>query len=330
MSLARDQAVGVYLRDRGIEDIYSSAPKYSLKNVEEICASIRAHKIDIVHLHGYGAAHFGRLAAAKCNVPNIVHEHAILKIKPQHFIIDWLLRNRTDLAIAVSEAVRDFIVKGRSVPSDRVRVIGNGVDLDRFIAKTADSRIRARQLVGIEEDVPVIGTVTRFREEKGNADLIRAFKRVHDRNDATKLVLVGDGELRQSLYELARDLGLESSVIWLGFRSDVEKIMPAFDVQAIPSWTEGYPLALAEAMAVGNALVATEVGGMRELGRNEINVLFVPPRSPAKLGDACMRLLKDRNLAHRISEEATETAKTMSIEISSKKILNVYEELMCP
>lgn len=328
LSLANDQLAGAYLSDRGVEVLYTTLPKYSPKTINEICRLISERDIDIVHLHGYGAAHFGRIAARRSNIKNIVHEHAFLRTKPQHFVIDWLLRNKTDLGVAVSESVREFMIKGRCVPVDRVRVVGNGVDLKHFGQKTIATTMEARKLIGVEPGSPVFGTVTRFREEKGNEYLISAFERIHDRVENARLVVIGDGELRESLRSMAVDLGIDGAIQWLGFRADVEKIMPAFDVHIIPSLTEGFPLALAEGMAIGNAMVVTNVGGMKEIGTDGENVVFVPPRDAAAIADACVRLIEDERTAKMLAANARVTAMQMSIGQSAQNMLDLYRELV--
>jgi len=328
LSLAQDQQIGDYLRERGIEVFFISSPRYSPKIVGEICKLIAERNIDIVHLHGYGAAHFGRIAARKSGVKNVVHEHAALKVKPQHYLLDRLLREKTDIAVAVSESVRDFMIDGRNIPADRIRVIGNGVDLTRFPEKTPTAIREARDLIEVGPDVPLIGTVTRFREEKGNEFLIAAFEQIHSRFNDARLVVIGDGELRESLHKLASQKNIGGAVRWLGFRSDLEKLMPAFDVHVIPSLTEGFPLALAEGMAVGNAMVVTEVGGMKEIGSDRENVLFVPSCDSAAIAEACISLLEDRQFAQKLAHNARRSAESMSIDQSAKRIVNVYMELL--
>jgi glycosyltransferase involved in cell wall biosynthesis len=328
LSLAQDEQIGGYLRERGIKDFYTSSPRYSPKIIGEICKVIAERDTNIVHLHGYGAAHFGRIAARQSGVKNVVHEHAALKVKPQHFVLDWLLREKTDIAVAVSESVRDFMIKGRNIPADRIRVIGNGVDLVRFPQKTSTSVQVARDLIEVGPDIPLIGTVTRFREEKGNEFLIAAFERIRSRFNNARLVVIGDGELRESLHRMARQKNVDDAVHWLGFRSNLEKLMPAFDVHVIPSLTEGFPLALAEGMSVGNAMVVTEVGGMKEIGNDRENLLFVPSRDSAAIAEACISLLENRQLAQKLAHNARRSAESMSIDQSAKRIVNVYRELL--
>lgn len=328
LSLANDKEVATYLESRDVPTSFANCAKHSLKNIEEIVAYVAGRHCDLVHLHGYGAAHFGRIAAARAGVPNIVHEHAVLKVKPQHYLIDRLLRNKTDAAIAVSEYVREFMIKSRSIPADRIRVIGNGIDITRFRPPPAEEILNVRRELGIPIGAKIIGTVTRFRAEKGNEYLIRAFQQIRSEFDDAVLVIIGEGPDGKALHELAESLGIGDYVHWLGFRKDVNTLMPIFDVHVIPSFTEGFPLALAEGMAVGNAMVVTEVGGMREIGEDQSNVLFVPPANEKRIADACCKLLKDTDFANAMSKRGVRSAQDMSIEASSSKIYAFYEELI--
>lgn len=328
LSLAQDQEVGDYLRKRGIEDHYCSHRKFSPRIVREIGEYAAARKVDLVHLHGYGAAHFGRLAARKSGLRNVVHEHAVLKVKPQHYVIDRLLRSMTDAAVAVSENVKEFMIKGRSIPADRIRVIGNGIDLSRFREKTPADIVSARGIMGLSMETPVVGVVTRFREEKGTDDLLKAFGLIRRKVPNAHLVVIGDGPLKEALRKLAEEENLAGAVSWLGFRQDVERIMPAFNVQVIPSLSEGFGLALAEGMAIGNPMVATEVGGMQELGRDRQNLLFVPPRDPISIADACVALLTEPECARDVARGGLETAKSLDIAHSATAIFKLYQALL--
>ena len=328
LSLSNDRQVAGYLESRGVPTAFAGRSKLSPGNIGEIRRRVIEQDFDLVHLHGYGAAHFGRLAARQAAVPAVVHEHAVLKIKPQHYLADRLLRNATDAAVAVSDYVREFMVEARSIPPNLIRVIGNGVDLTRFRPLTRKEQDAARQSLNIDSGARIIGTVTRLREEKGNEFLIKALVDIRSECDDATLVIVGDGPDKEKLQHLARDLGIYDAIHWLGFRKDVERIMPIFDVHVIPSLTEGYPLALAEGMAVENTMVVTEVGGMREIGRDSDNVLFVPPSSGPDIAHACLKILNNRDIATAIAESGARTAREMGIGTSASRILELYRELL--
>lgn len=327
LSLAEDHSIAPYLEERGVPTFFAGQGKLSLGNISEIRRRIADGGFDLVHLHGYGAAHFGRLASRQAGVPNVVHEHAVLQVKPHHYLVDRLLRNKTDAAVAVSDYVRQFMIEGRSIPEERIRTIGNGVDLSRFQRSSAAEQTELKRSLGIG-DAKLIGTVTRFREEKGNKYLIESLAKLREARTDVELLLVGDGEDRSALESLAQSLGVFEKIHWLGFRDDVERVMSLFDIHVVPSLTEGYPLALAEGMAVGNAMVVTEVGGMREIGSNRDNVLFVPSQSGDAIAAACNELLNDQELAASIAASGERTAKDMGIDTSAARLVSLYRELL--
>ena len=319
---------GSYLEERGIKVHYLGFGKVSPANITGIAKLIESERADIVHLHGYSAANFGRIAARLKRVPNIVHEHAVLKVQPHQYIADKLLARLTDVAIAVSGNVKEFMIRSRSIPQHKIRTIGNGIQLDKYRKLHETLQQMKRHELGIDDEVKIVGTVTRLRDEKGNEYLIRALPMILEQGVDFILLIVGDGPLRGELERLVNDLGVESSVKFLGFRSDVPELLSLFDIQVIPSLTEGFPLCLAEAMAAENAVVATEVGGMKEIGRDGVTVLFVPPKDPQALAEKIVYLLNKDEIAAKLSEHAVSYSTTFSIKNSVKHLQQIYEEFV--
>jgi glycosyltransferase involved in cell wall biosynthesis len=219
------------------------------------------------------------------------------------------------------------MLHSRSIPQQKIRVIGNGIQLDKY--KRLDNSLRQRKCneLGIDADVKIVGTVTRLREEKGNEYLIRAVPVIMKQGVDFVLVIAGDGPLRANLERLVMDLGIENLVKFLGYRSDVSELLSLFDVQVIPSLTEGFPLSLAEAMAAGNAIVATEVGGMKEIGKDGETLLFVPPKDPKSMGEIVAYLLNNTDIAAKLSGNAVEYSKIFGIENSVVHLQQAYEDL---
>lgn len=327
-TLRNPDPAGSYLEDRGIKVHYLGYGKLSPANITGITKLIESEQADIVHLHGYSAANFGRIAAKLKGVPNIVHEHAVLTVQPHQYIADKLLARLTDVAIAVSDYVKDFMIHSRSVPQQKIRIIGNGIQLDKYRTLDEKQKQAKRHELGIEDNVKIIGTVTRLREEKGNEYLIRALPMVVEQGVDFILLIVGDGPLRGELEALVKDLGLQSFVRFLGFRSDVPALLSLFDVQVIPSLTEGFPLCMAEAMAAENAIVASEVGGMKEIGREGETVLFSPSKDSQSLAEKIIYLLNDKKLANKMAENALLYSEVFSIKNSVKLLENEYGKLL--
>jgi glycosyltransferase involved in cell wall biosynthesis len=327
-SLRSRDAASQRLEKSGVKMFYIDKGKYSLANVGALADIIRQEKIGLLHLHGYSAANFGRLAARQTGIPNVVHEWAVLKTLPHQFIVDRLLRGKTDVAVGVSESVREFLVQSRSVPRHKTRVVWNGVNLNNF--KTAEpGNVQAfREQFGITSQQKIIGTVTRLREEKGNRYFIEAAPQVLQEFPNARFVIVGDGPLREELAASAKKLNLEGKLHFAGFVSEVAVALAAMDIFVMASLTEGFPFALAEAMAAGKTVAVTNVGGMKEMVQHEENGLLVPPANSSALAGALVRLLKNPAESKQLGDAARRRSQEFSVERNVMALEAIYAELL--
>lgn len=319
---------GKFLEEKGISVYYLGQGKYSPKNIDAICNLIEAEKIDLVHLHGYSAGNFGRIAARKKGILNIVHEHAVLKIRPHQYIVDFLLRKHTDAAVTVSQAVKEFVIRGRNIPSHKIHVIGNGIKLEAFKKCGATENQNLRSALKIPENRRIVGTVTRLRSEKGVAVFIEAMPKIIAAFPDVFFLIVGDGPLRSQLEHLAEGLGLSKHLKFLGFRSDILALLSIFDIHVLSSLMEGFCLSLVEAMAVGNAIVASKVGGMREILEDEKTGLFVPPNNVEALSEKVLFLLENTNEASRLSQSAVRSSRKFCIQSSTDSLNQLYQQVL--
>lgn len=326
-SLRAKDAAGEYLEDHGLEVFYINKGKVSFANVSAIEGLINAHEIDVLHLHGYSSANFGRLAARRKNIPSVMHEHAILKVQPHQFVADWLLRNKTDVAVAVSTAVKDFLMTGRSVPQEKIQVIWNGINLEAYRRTHTQSAAQFRARFATREQ-KLIGMVGRLRAEKGNRYFIQAAREILQNAPEARFVLVGEGEERAQLEQLTSELGLREKLHFDGFVNDVQAALNACDVVVIPSLREGFGLILAEAMAAACPIVATRVGGMVEMAQHEHQLLFVPPANSSALAQATLRLLREQSLATRLAQAARTHSENFSIEKNVAALEALYAKLV--
>src|SRR5688572_19947713 len=193
----------------GIDITYLHKSKFDPATLSALLAIIDRKKIDILHLHGYGATTFGRMAAALRGIPAILHEHANLTDTPWfQKVADRLLDRYTDIAIAVSKSTADFIVNARLVQPEKVKVVYLGAPHEEFSRVRSSAEIAgARRDLGVGPDDFCIGTVTRLHESKGNSYLVEAARIVVDRFPNAKFIVVGEGPLRESLESQARSLG---------------------------------------------------------------------------------------------------------------------------
>ena len=163
-------------------------------------------------------------------------------------------------------------------------------------------------MLGPAPGVRIVGTVGRLNPVKDQATLLRAFARVHAQSADTALVLVGDGALRAGLEAQSAALGLGEAVRFLGDRSDVRQLLQGFDAFVLSSLSEGYSMALLEACASGLPIVATDVGGNREIVAEGRNGLMVAPADEAALAEAMAALLNEPARAARMGQAGREWA----------------------
>jgi glycosyltransferase involved in cell wall biosynthesis len=171
----------------------------------------------------------------------------------------------SDVLVGVSQATVDDLVRLRVAPRRKFRVIRLGLDLERFTPLTGEQRQREREALGVEPDAVVAVFMGRLVPIKRVDLLLDALREARCKGAVVVLVIVGGGECEAQLRERARSLGLAEAVRFVGYRGDVEAILAAADLAVLSSANEGTPVALIEAAAAGLPLVATDVGGVRDV-----------------------------------------------------------------
>jgi glycosyltransferase involved in cell wall biosynthesis len=316
------------LEEDGLQIAYMGQSAFSPSTLPTFLRVIRQENADIVHLHGWIAANFGRIAGRIAGVPTVMHEHGVDPNFPAvQRNVDRLLSRFTHTAVAVSSSVRDFLINKRFVDPAKIRVIYNGTPLEKFALPERAIVDRAKADLGIPAGSRVVGTVGRLDTQKGITYLLHAARRVKEACPDVYFLIVGDGPLRAQYEAEARDLGLAESVIFTGHRSDLPALLSMFDVQVFPSLWEGLPLTLIESMASGRPIVSTNVDGLGEALTDGKNAVVVPPAAWEPLAEGTIRLLTDRELAHRLGENAFTRSKDFDNRITVKKLEDLYEEL---
>ena len=329
VSLRRKDLSEETLESMGIDITYLGKSRFDPTTLLGLLRVMRARRTDILHLHGYGATTFGRIAAGIRGIPAIVHEHANLTDTPWfQKVADAVLERQTDIAIAVSESTADFLIKARRLPPDKVKVVYLGVPLEEFSRPRSDGEVAdARAELGVRAGEFVIGCVTRLHESKGNSFLVDAARLVLDRRPDARFILVGEGPLRPDLEAQARGLGLGDRFVFAGFAKDVARVVSAFDVSAFPSLWEGTPLTVFEALAMGKAIVATDADGLRDVLTHERDALIVPKRDARALADGIVRLMGDAGLRARLGDGARASSRQYDIATFVAKMERLYELL---
>jgi glycosyltransferase involved in cell wall biosynthesis len=264
--LKRPEPATEWLGEQGIPVHHLHRGRFDPRILGDLVALARERRARILHVHGYAAADFGRLAARKVGAKLVLHEHfADPRMPAYQALADRILPGRTDGAIAVSRSTRDFLVKERFVPAQRVRLIWNGAPLDEFAPVSAERARRVRRELGIPEEALVFGTIGRLNAQKGHRFLLDAAARALPGLARARVLIAGDGDLMDELRQQAAALGIDDRVVFAGHRTDVPDLLGTLDVFCISSLYEGTPLALFEAMASGRAIVSTAVDGCVEV-----------------------------------------------------------------
>jgi glycosyltransferase involved in cell wall biosynthesis len=329
VSLRRKDLSEETLESYGVDITYLHKSKFDPATLPALLKVIDRKAIDILHLHGYGATTFGRMAGGIRRLPTILHEHANLTDTPWfQKVADALLEPLTDIAIAVSQSTADFVIKARQMPPDKVKVVYLGVPVEEFSrARSAGEIAAARAALGIAPGEFAAGTVTRLHESKGNSYLVDAAKRVLRDRPQAKFFLVGEGPLLADLQQQAQALELGSRFVFAGFARDVAEVVSAFDLSVFPSLWEGTPLTVFEALAMGKPIVATDADGLLDVLTNDHDAVIVPKRDASALAAAIVRMIDDGALRARLGAQARQTGRQYDIAAFVAKMERLYELL---
>ena len=310
----------------GIEIEYLHRSKFDPATLTALLKVIDRRKVDVLHLHGYGATTFGRLAGAMRGLPTILHEHANLTDTPWfQKIADKLLEPYTDLAIAVSESTAEFVRTARLVRPERVKVVYLGAPLDEFGPDRGREAIAAaRAALGIAPGEFAVGTITRLHESKGNSYLVDAAATVVRERPAVRFYLAGEGPLRPALEAQARAHDLGDRFVFVGFVKDVASVLSAFDLTVFPSLWEGTPLTVFEALAMGKPIVATDADGLLDVLRADQTARIVPRRDAAALASAIVGMLDHPGERARFEAAAAAAGRQFGIDAFVRRMERLY------
>ena len=292
---------------------------------------MKERQIHLVRTHGHGANLNGRIAARLCGIPCVPSVHNVYKKtkeqKIQRRIMNNLLGRFSDKVVAVSEAVREDVIRYDHVDSSKVLVIRNGVDTELFSPAGASGGIRKELSLGVEDTV--IGYVGRLVPAKGLAHLIGAFADLRKGISDVKLLIVGRGALLESLQKIAVEEGLQDDIIFAGERADIPAVLSSIDIFAMSSEQEGLPNALLEAMSAAKPSVVTTAGGMKEVVQDGVTGFIVPVGDSAALARAMKKLVIDKELSKSMGKAAREyIEKNFSIQATVRVWENLYRGLV--
>ena len=306
----------------------------SFRNIRQLLDS---QKFDVIHTHGGTAGFWGRLVAVSFKKrPVIVHTYHGLhylnisqvaakaiaqKFKRAIFQkIDQFLLTYTDQIICVCRSDYEKAIAAKVVTPSKTSVVYNGIEIDQF-SKPLD-QANARKIFDIAPTEFVFGNVGRLHEQKGHKYLLEAFAKVSDR---ARLLIIGDGDLREELVALAEKLQISDRVLFLGTRTDIAEFLSAIDVFVLPSLWEGQPIALLEALAIGKPCIASSVDGIPEIIKNGVNGYLVNPTDVNELTRIMNLAIANPELLQKSAASRTSSIDPkFSAQNMAAEIANIY------
>lgn len=287
-------------------DVIPMRSRMDFDAIKKIRSTIKHIKPNIIHIHGTRGGVLGRIAAINLNIPVIYTEHLWTKqfrlssraMDFLHYNANWILDMFTTLNIAVSNAVKDFMVSTHITRVEKVKVIYNGIEPSKYEAK-----------IFRNDKEFLIATVGTLLENKGMQYLIKALPKVIKEFPGIQLEIIGDGSYKRTLENLVKKMKLKNYVKFTGFTPNIDKYLSRFDLYVQPSLSESFGLAICQAMSVGLPIIATNTGGIPEVVTQDRSGILVEPEDPNALAGAILDLLRNPALARKMGTFASKEVK---------------------
>lgn len=319
------------LQQMGIKThvIYTEKP-FDITKWSRVKQLLKEENIELIHAHGTRANSNILWAARSLQIPVIYTIHGWSFHQDQHPLIrsirilgEKYLTSRSDINISVSASNKrsgeHYIKAFKSI------VVNNGIDTAKF--SPAGTFKNIRQELNIPADAVLVIFIARFTHQKQPLALIRAFQEVLVTVPDLRLLMVGDGDQKQEALEMVNTPDIKDKIYFQSFRQDVPDLLAAADIFVLPSLWEGLPIGLLEAMAMGKAIIATDVDGTKEVIRHRENGLLVKVGRVAMLASALSELGKDQSLREALRQKALETVRQQfDAKYMTREIETIYKK----
>jgi glycosyltransferase involved in cell wall biosynthesis len=319
-------------RDLGLRVIEFPLRRLGVRHFQLAARTIRGLAIDVVHTHGKGPGLYGRVVARLCGVPAVhtfhgIHYETYGRARRLYFALERQLSRVTATVINVSASEQaEGLRLGLFTPEQAVVVL-NGVDLDEIARTIIDAPIRREQL-GLGAADVVLGCISRFDPVKRIGLLLEVLGGLSPRLPRLALVLVGGGGEEQHIRRHVLQAGLAAQVIFTGFLDNPVRICPALDVYVAASRKEGLPLSLAEAMAAGVPIVASDVPGHRDVIVENETGLLVASDDPGAMADAIASLAADPERRARMAAAGRKLARDrFNVTATAQATADIYRRV---
>ena len=303
----------------------------------ELVREFKKSNVQIIHTHKYKDTILAAPAAKLCGILHVVRTvHGLrepfdgllaFKMSCYEAIERTVHRSCVDSIIGVSSQIESKYKAEGQVSS--VTCIRNGIDFEGKLIQT--DRWRMRKDLGIDSGTCLIGTVGRLTPVKGIPYLLQAARMLLRHGVNMKVLVVGDGSIRQDLLAQTHELGISDNVVFLGHREDTDVLLQALDIFVLPSLSEGIPMALLEAMAASRPIVASRVGGIPEIIEDGVEGFLVESMDVKNLAERCRQLIESPEFARKMGEQGRKRVeRDFSAKAMADRVALVYKELLVP
>lgn len=321
----REKKITIKIDHKNI-NIYHSCKKYSLAPLFFLKDFIKKEKIEVLHCHLVRSQIFGYILK-KIYFPNIkliFHEHG--RIFTNNLIYNVFLKlakSKVDLFLAVSRVTRDQLSKKINIENNKIKVLYNFINLDKFNKKNISCDIeKERKNLGIEENDLIIGYVGRLAKIKGVRYLIKALAYL---KFPYKVLIIGDGSEKAYLEYLSRKNKVDNNVLFLGYRNDIVSIYSLLDVLVVPSLSESFGLSVVEAQASGVPVIASNILALNEIIKDRENGLLFEVKDKKDLAEKIKLFYFNKETRSGIINNGLENVKKYGLDRYIKKLNNCYE-----
>ncbi len=283
---------------------------------------IRNRRIELVHAHTAHALGLAAIATIASGVPLVAARRVDFHLR--HNVGTRWKYGRAAAVIAISRAVADILALD-GVDRAKIAIVPDGTDVQRRIVRATPAALMA---LGVKQGAPLVVQVAQLVPHKDPLNFVRAIATARERVPDIQALLVGEGELRMSVENTGRALGLTGVLHVVGYRNDADALLAAADVVVLSSREEGMGSVLLDALLLAKPIAATRAGGIPDVVEQNINGLLAPVEDSRALGENISRLLTDRQLAQRLSAEAQRGAANFSVERMTERTLAVYARVI--
>jgi glycosyltransferase involved in cell wall biosynthesis len=312
--------------------------KYNTFTVVKLAYLIKTKKIDLIHTQGARADFFARIAIKFTHSPFLISTIQMpvdgfnvgIYRKKLYQFFDRFLERYVDRYIVVSDSLKDFLIKTRKIPSNKIAKIYNGIETELYNPNLQiENNTKLKKLLNIVDGTYTVCAIGRLCWQKGFEYFLKSIPKILRNNDNVKFLVVGSGPLEEQLKSLAQRLKIEDRVIFTGFIDDIRSILKIIDLLVVPSILEGFPMIILEAMAMAKPIIATNIEGITEQIEDSVTGYLVRPGNHEEISEAVMNLINEQEKGNKLGKNAREfVIEKFTIENMVKKVEEVYEELL--